>query len=313
MLLKPSQQAYLPGETIYAAMADYQKEQVDAWHAALAAGTFVPTEPRLAATVMLVRRVDADHVSEWRSTAAPADRMAPPNGIEVFMIRRQRTMAVAPNAAVFPGGRVDLRDSDTGIPWLGAGPAEWAHRIGRDEETARRVVVCAIRETFEESGVLLARAADGSDAPLDTSGDAWLEERRLLVEHEVAFAEVLRRHGLAIDTDRLRYLANWCTPEYAQRRHDTFFFVAECPAGQDADDKTREAFLADWLEPQWAFDRADAGLLDLMAPTVYNLGFAARAANMDELLGTEHVPYRFMEKPVILPDGTYAFTGVLPA
>ena len=118
---------------------------------------FEPVQPKYAATVMLVRdsapfqtehRIESDHF--------PPDF---PTGqeLEVFMLRRVKTMEFVPDAVVFPGGRVDDRDSNPNLPWCGPAPAEWAELMGCTEDVARRVVVAAAREVFEECGVLLGR------------------------------------------------------------------------------------------------------------------------------------------------------------
>ena len=105
---------------------------------AFAAGERTPAEPRDAATVVLMRP----------GTTA--------TGPEVYLLRRQASMAFAAGMCVFPGGGVDPRDFDHAVAWAGPAPAEWAERLGTDEATARALVCAAVRETFEESGVLLA-------------------------------------------------------------------------------------------------------------------------------------------------------------
>src|SRR5699024_2709282 len=94
-----------------------------------------------------------------------------PAGPEVFLQRRVAAMAFAAGMTVFPGGGVDERDSDTSVDWSGPGPAVWAQRFGCGESLARALVCAAVRETFEESGVLLA--ADSSGVVADTSGYEW--------------------------------------------------------------------------------------------------------------------------------------------
>ena len=308
---KPSEQEWRSGHMLVGRVLDEHKPQIDAYLAGTAAGTFVPTTPRKAATVMLVRETDPAHPARYRSAKPAAARMAPPNGIEVFMLRRQKTMQFVPDAVVFPGRRVDPKDADPALPWAGPSPAEWAARLGRDEQTARVVLAAAIREVFEESGVLLA-GPDARTLVADTSGAEWVQERRRLVEHEQCLSELLIRRNLVLRSDLLNYLSNWCTPEYSPLRYDTFFFAARCPAGQVPDDRSRESFLADWVEPQWAFDEGDDYQIKLMVPTAYNLGFAARAASLDDLMTTVHAPARFMEEPRILENGDYVVTGILP-
>ena len=110
--------------------------------AAFADGSKEPAEPRDAATVVLLRRGGA--------------------GPEVYLLRRHVSMEFAGGMCVFPGGGVDPRDFDHTVAWAGPTPAEWAARLGVDEAKARALVCAAVRETFEESGVLLAGASADS-------------------------------------------------------------------------------------------------------------------------------------------------------
>jgi len=276
-----------------------------------AAGTFVPVEPKFAASVMLVRDAREAGASPYHSRRAEAERIAPINNIEVFMIRRQKTMSFVPDAVVFPGGRVDDKDSDERLPWAGPTPEQWAERLGRPVEVARRAVVAAVREVFEESGILLA-GPSATELVDDVSGPEWLQARRDLVEHKMNFAEFLIERGLAIRTDLLNYCSNWCTPEFSPQRFDTFFFAARCPEGQHPDDLSREAYIADWAEPQWVFDMADTDKLVLLPPTAYNLQILTRASDIDELMSTEYRVRKIMEVATPMPDGTFAEVIVLP-
>lgn len=311
MAQKPSEQAFRKGERLQALVLDSQRPLIDEYFAGTKAGTFTPVQPRFAATVMLVRSYNESRRSEYHSDKPLDQRVAPPNGIEIFMLRRQKTMKFVPDAVVFPGGRVDDKDSDPRLPWAGPSPAEWAQRLNRPEEAARRILVAAVREVFEESGVLLA-GPDATCVVDDVSGDDWTEDRRQLVEHELNFAEMLIRRNLVLRTDLLNCYSNWCTPEYSPQRYDTFFFAARCPEGQVPDDLSREAYIADWIEPQWAYDLGDEGKIRLMPPTIYNLGFVARAKDIDDLMNTPHTITKIMEQPAILENGEYVVTGILP-
>src|SRR5918999_730168 len=115
-------------------------------------------EPRQAATVLLLR--DAAE------------------GLEVYVLRRTRGMPFAGGMTAYPGGGVDPRDGDVEIAWTGPPPAAWAQAFGCDERTARELVCAAVRETFEEAGVLLAGFPDGGDVVPDVSGEDREEQRR---------------------------------------------------------------------------------------------------------------------------------------
>jgi 8-oxo-dGTP pyrophosphatase MutT (NUDIX family) len=159
---------------------------------------------------------------------------------------------------VFPGGGVDRRDAAEDVPWAGPGPAEWARRLGTDEDTARMLVTAALREVFEESGVLLAGPTPDSVLE-DVRGEVWSSRRAALVDRELSFAEVLAHEGLVLRGDLLSYRAHWVTPEFEARRYDTWFFAATVPHGQDADDATSEAETAGWVRPDEALRQGSSG------------------------------------------------------
>lgn len=208
-----------------------------------------PAPTRLASTVMLVR-----------------DDEGP---LEVFMLRRVSSMAFAPSMHVFPGGGVDRRDAEDELPWAGPAVEEWAETLGTDEAGARMLVAAAVREIFEETGVLLASPADDADAGTPhLAPDAAADLRRRLAAHEIGFGQVLLEHHLVLRSDLLRYRAHWITPEVEPRRYDTYFFVAAVPEGQDPDGETTEADHAEWLRPSAAVAAFEDGDLMLMPPTL---------------------------------------------
>ncbi|MEU4608682.1 NUDIX hydrolase [Kribbella sp. NPDC023972] len=205
-----------------------------------------PSEPRPASTVILLR-----------DTAA---------GPEVYLLRRHRTMAFAAGMTVFPGGRVDATDSTVADSWSGPAPAWFAGRLGCDEQTASAYVAAAVRETFEESGVLLAGPSPHS-VVADTSGEDWESDRVALEARELGFAEFLHRRGLVLRADLLGPWAHWITPEFEPRRYDTRFFVAALPAGQVTRDVTSESDQVAWMRPADAVAAVEAGDLLMLPPT----------------------------------------------
>ncbi|SDP66215.1 hypothetical protein SAMN04489867_3356 [Pedococcus dokdonensis] len=230
-----------------------------------------PVVPKRAATVMFVRDGDA--------------------GVEVFMLRRVATMEFAPRMMVFPGGGVDPRDADAALPWAGPSPAEWAALLEVDEPTARVLVAAAVREVFEESGVLLAgRSAD--EVVSDVSGEHWHEQRRRLLDREASLSEVLEEHGLVLRSDLLGYRAHWITPEFEARRYDTRFFSAAVPEGQRADDDTTEADVADWVRPAELLQAWRDGQALMLPPTVVAVEEVAAATSAAGFIA---------ETPVIAP------------
>ncbi|HVT64639.1 MAG TPA: NUDIX hydrolase [Mycobacteriales bacterium] len=217
----------------------------------LNAGEVEPVEPRHAATVIMLR--DGS------------------DGPEVYLLRRAASMAFAAGAFVFPGGSVDLRDED--LPdeaWVGRPPAEWATDLSSDERLARALVCAAVRETFEESGVLLA-GPDGTTVVADTSGDDWEADRLALIDRSLSLAELMRRRGLVVRADLLRPWTHWLTPEVESRRFDTRFFVAILPEGQRTRDVGGEADRVAWMRPQAALEGNERGEMMLMPPTLASL------------------------------------------
>ena len=132
--------------------------------------------------------------------------------------------------------------------WPGPGPppAEWAARLGCDEETARALVCAAVRETFEESGVLLA-GPSASEVVADTTGDDWEADRVALESRELSMTEFLTRRGLVLRTDLLGVWDAWLTPVFEPKRYRTWFFVAVLPEGQRTRDVSSESSSVSWM------------------------------------------------------------------
>lgn len=219
-----------------------------------------PAPLRDAATVVLVR--DSD------------------DGIEVFLQRRVKQMAFAGGMTVFPGGGVDPRDADADIDWTGPDAHWWADAFHTGVPTAQALVLAAVRETFEECGVLLATGADGARV----EPTSFAAQRTQLVDKTLSFGGFLRAEGLTLRSDLLRPLAHWITPIIEKRRYDTRFFLAALPEGQDADDQTSEAEVARWVGAQEAIDAWAAGSHYLLPPTWAQLTYLAGFATVDDVL-----------------------------
>jgi 8-oxo-dGTP pyrophosphatase MutT (NUDIX family) len=252
-------------------------------------GTRTPAEPRDAATVILMR---------------PGS-----DGPELYLLRRQRSMAFAGGMAVFPGGGVDPRDFDTSVSWAGPPPAHWATSLATSEEMARALVCAAVRETFEESGVLLAGTSAG-DVVADTTGDAWERDRRALEAKELAFTTFLERRGLVLRSDLLGVWSGWCTPEFEPRRFRTWFFVAALPEGQRTRDVSSESSSVLWMGAGAACDAVDAGDLGMMPPTYVTCLDIAQHASPDAVLAA--APGRVVEMftPAVIGTGDGATMSV---
>lgn len=213
---------------------------------AYADGSKQPAEPRDAATVVLLR---------------PGSQ-----GPELYLLRRHVTMEFAGGMCVFPGGGVDPRDFDSEIAWAGPAPEVWAERLSTHEAQARALVCAAVRETFEESGVLLAGESDSS-VVADTTGADWEADRVALEKRELAMTEFLSRRGLVLRTDLLGAWSGWLTPIFEPRRYRTWFFVAELPEGQRTRDVSTESDQVVWLPASTAVEQAESQEILMLPPT----------------------------------------------
>jgi len=240
-----------------------------------------PPVPRLAATVVLLR---------------PAS-----GGFEAYLLRRAASMAFASGMYAFPGGGVDPADARADLGWTGPPPEVWARRLGRPAGEAQAVVCAAVREVFEEAGVLLAEGA----VP---AGDDELEsDRQRLVTHEAHLAEVLARRGLVLRSDLLGAWARWVTPEFETRRFDAYFFVAALPEGQLTRDVSGEADLTLWMRPADAVAGYEAGRMAMLPPTIVMLRELAAYEDIAAVLAAaaERDAARAVSSiPEIAPDGT---------
>lgn len=239
---------------------------------ALSSGELTPATPRRAATVMLLRdsRVSGDSRD---SVAGPA----------VHMLRRRASMAFAGGAYAYPGGGVDPRDDDRLVRWAGPSLTTWAARLGVDEPGAQAIVCAAVRETFEEAGVLLAGPTPSSVVG-DTTGDDWEADREALVARALSFAEFLDRRDLVLRSDLLGAWARWITPEFEPKRYDTFFFVAALPEGQRTRNASTEADRTVWIAPGEATAGYDKGDLLMMPPTIATLRQLSRYGSAADAL-----------------------------
>lgn len=216
-------------------------------------GTAKPATPRKAATVMLLRDNDA--------------------GMEVFMIVRHQNSDVHGGALVFPGGRVDDEDYQ-----LAADAARFPPLPGIDVNTAA-LRVAAVRETFEECGVLLARAR-GDEAMISAARlrDIEATHRAPMTRGERSFGAILAAENLVMASESMVYFANWITPERSAKRFDTHFFLAAAPSDQVALHDGHEAVDSVWIAPCTAVERAKAGTYQLRFPTHMNLQKLGRHA-----------------------------------
>ncbi|MFG1906591.1 NUDIX hydrolase [Kribbella sp. NPDC048928] len=245
-------------------------------------GTRTPAEPRPASTVILLRN-PLPHAPNVVGAADGVRAAGSAGGPEVYLLRRQRTMAFAAGMTVFPGGRVDATDSTVADSWSGPTPAWFGERFGCSADTAAAYVAAAVRETFEESGVLLA--GPSADAVVeDTTGDDWEADRVALESRELGFSEFLHRRGLVLRADLLGPWTHWITPEFEPKRYDTAFFVAALPAGQVTRDVTSESDQVTWIRPADAVGAVDAGDVLMLPPTYVSCRELSQYADVAAIL-----------------------------
>jgi 8-oxo-dGTP pyrophosphatase MutT (NUDIX family) len=243
--------------------------------------------PRDAATVILLRDAAA--------------------GPEVYLLRRLSSMSFAPGAYVFPGGKVDDRDAEGGHGWAGPSPDELAPALGVPAAAAAALIRAAVRETFEECGVLLAGPSPDSVVATVT-GPGWAADQEALSAGSLSLAELLIRRQLVLRSGLLRPWSRWITPEAEARRYDTRFFVAIMPAGQQAAGGTGESDRAVWLRPAAALEAAEAGQLTMLPPTRITLSELAAYPDIPAVMAADQpiTPRR----PVVVLDGDQAWLSL---
>jgi 8-oxo-dGTP pyrophosphatase MutT (NUDIX family) len=202
-----------------------------------------------------------------------------PEGIEVFMVVRHHAIDFAAGALVFPGGRVEEADYA-----LAAQPENCPNPDGLDA-AAMAFRVAAIRETFEECGVLLARARD-SDRLIDAETLQRLDaqHRAALNAGSIGFDTVLESEGLLPAPDLLVHFAHWITPVNQPKRYDTHFFLAEAPPEHLAVHDGQEAVESIWITPQRALADTEAGHFKLVFATAKNLEKLGRSRTVREAM-----------------------------
>ncbi|HEU4455065.1 MAG TPA: NUDIX domain-containing protein, partial [Longimicrobium sp.] len=245
----------------------------------VAAGGFTAVQARQAATVLLVR-----------------DGPAEP---EVLLLRRHGRSGFAADAWVFPGGVVDATDRDLSVVDRldGPTPAEWAERLGmEDADEAMGYVNAAIREAFEETGILLARPDPEGPTQIDDA-EGMAVARRALLNDVVKLSDVAVGNGLRLAGDAMIYIAHWITPEPEPRRFDTRFFAARAPDDAVCDVHDLEMTDSVWLPPAEAVERFRDGQMKLLPPTVRTLEQLSGFATFDALRAS----LADAEVPAILP------------
>jgi len=243
-----------------------------------------------------------DNVAPTRDAATVVVVRDGASGIEAYLLRRQPTMEFAPGMYVFPGGGVDDADRNAEVPWAGPPPSVWAERFGCSEDIARGLVCAAVRETFEESGVLLA-GPDADSVVADTSGPEFQAARLALEARDLTFGAYLADAGLVLRTDLLGAWSHWITPVFEPRRFDTRFFVAVLPEGQAVGELAREADRALWAPLSEVLAAVNAGASGMLPPTYFTCKEIAGFAASEVLKAAEQRTVRAIEPKLVEIDG----------
>jgi 8-oxo-dGTP pyrophosphatase MutT (NUDIX family) len=241
-----------------------------------------PVQARDAATIVVVR--DGDE------------------GIEAYLMRRQTSMAFAAGMYVFPGGGLTASDIEHDVPWFGPDAQHWAARFACDADLARGLVVAAVRETFEETGILLA-GPDGGSVVSDTSAADLQAARETLDAGTLSFADFLREHRWVLRADLLGAWAHWITPAFEPRRYDTRFFVAALPHGQRVGAISRESDRADWMPLSRVLARVDSGEAAMMPPTIAACREVAAHTATTVVAASARRSFTTIEPRLVLVDG----------
>jgi 8-oxo-dGTP pyrophosphatase MutT (NUDIX family) len=239
-----------------------------------------PAPTRAAATVVLLR---------------PAGE-----SFEVYVLKRATTMVFG-GVYAFPGGGVDASDRPATLR------DDWADRLGVGDQEARALVGAAVRELFEEAGVLLAGAREEADRTVgDVSADDWEADRAAVAARRLTMTELLERRGLRLRDDLLFPWARWITPEFEPKRFDTWFFVALLPESQTARDVSGEAERAHWITP------AASAELTMLPPTRTMLNDLTAYGKMPEVVaaaGRRDAATPVMPRVVFTDDGARLHIG----
>ncbi len=214
-----------------------------------------PALPRPAATVVLMR--DAAE------------------GVQVLLLKRVHSAGFVPGAYVFPGGRVDRDDADPDVlsrsVSLDADVAAERMKLLDADPPAVAYYLAALREAFEETGILVGRGADGEPLPTAAAASNVLEVRDRLLGESCSFAQALEDLGALIDDTAMEYVGHWITPIAEPRRYDARFFAAVVPPESEPAIHTAEMLDAIWITPAAALERTREGSLPMVFPTIKTL------------------------------------------
>jgi len=209
---------------------------------------------------------------------------------EALLLLRHPGNSFVPEHYVYPGGAVEIQD--VGVVEMGLCRGidpDCALALIEDAETAVEAMaywVAAARETFEETGILIAVRTDGS--PPDFRNGTFVERiemsRRRLCEEEIVFADFLQNEGLLVACDRMKYFSRWITPEFLPIRYDAHFFVAAFPDDQIVKHDGKELVEHLWIDPREAIKACGKGSMRMVLPTIETLRAAGSFSSVQDAM-----------------------------
>jgi len=222
-----------------------------------------------------------------------------PRGIEVFMVRRRLKSDFVGGAYVFPGGGLDPTDTEVQLleRLRGADTLHWSERLNLPADRAGAHIVAAIRETFEEAGVLLAEGPGGVPSHDHRPATHWRDQRQALLAGALTWPELIQAHDLNFPADRIAYFAHWITPEGVPKRFSTRFFVVAAPDDHEALADDREVEAGVWITPTDALEAKRSGGMTIVLPTQRALEAIAPFASAQAVVSA----YRDRPIDTILP------------
>ncbi len=269
-----------------------------------------PSPPAAALTALIVPRPAATLV-----VVRDGER-----GLEVLLMHRTRSMDFGGGAHVFPGGAVDAADAALAAACAGLDDVSASARL-EIASGGLAYWICAIRECFEEAGLLYAYAGDDLvhfDSPVARADAPSL--RRALNAGETTFAAMIETLGVRLATDRLAYLSHWITQAGRPRRYDTRFFIVAAPERQRPMHDAGETVAHEWIVPRGALERHARGEIELMFPTLKTLELLAKFDRVADALDYAHTPRAMppmsphlasgRDGPKLLVPGDYAYAEV---
>jgi 8-oxo-dGTP pyrophosphatase MutT (NUDIX family) len=203
-------------------------------------------------------------------------------GMEVFMVKRHHQIDFVAGALVFPGGKVARGDADAGLAEFSDGAETWS-------DAMRVIGAAAIREAFEESGILFARDADTGEMVSEKRLSELDHYRGSIEKEEIGLVDVLRNERLRLSYDALTYFAHWVTPTHMPKRFDTHFFLARAPEGHAGRHDGHESVESVWIKPHEAVEERKRW--NIIFPTRLNLMKLAENSRVSEAIATaRHQP-----------------------